>query len=265
MVLFADCFTTFNEPHVGRAAVHVLEALGYRVNLIDAGCCGRAMISMGLMEEAKATIDRTIVRLARHVEGGEKIVVLEPSCLSAIKDDWLQLKLSFGKPLRQRIADQAMLVEQFVDANWNAAAARDVGPLLLHGHCHQKALWGDHTSSEALKRISSDVKTIPSGCCGMAGSFGYAAAKYDLSMEIGELSVFGPVRAASRSTTIVAPGTSCRQQIADGAGRDRWDLGILSGHPVFSRHHSAGHHSAGLRSSIAGPMTTFPSGSYRAP
>ena len=220
VVLFADCFTTFNEPHIGRAAIRVIESLGYQVNLIDAGCCGRAMISMGLLEEAKTAIDRTIVRLARHVEAGEKIIVLEPSCLSAIKDDWLQLKLSFSKDTRRRIADQAMLAEQFVDANWNGPAARDAGPLMLHGHCHQKALWGDSTSSAALKHVSGDVKTIPSGCCGMAGSFGYAADKYDLSMEIGELSLFGPVRSASEDTTIVAPGTSCRHQIRDGTGRD---------------------------------------------
>ena len=220
VVLFSDCFTTFNEPHIGRAAVRVLESLGFSVNLIDAGCCGRAMISMGLMDDAKATIDRTIARLSRHIEAGENIVVLEPSCLSAIKDDWLQLKLLFGKPLRQRLANRAMMIEEFVDANWNDRAVRDVGPLLLHGHCHQKALWGDRTSSAALKRIGGDVETIPSGCCGMAGSFGYAADKYELSMEIGELSLFRPVRAATQQTTIVAPGTSCRHQIRDGTGRN---------------------------------------------
>ncbi|MBV8781784.1 MAG: FAD-binding protein, partial [Phycisphaerae bacterium] len=175
VVLFGDCFTAFNESHIGRAAIHVLEALGFRVNLVDAGCCGRAMISMGLMDQARIAIDRTIARLDRHLQHGEKLLVCEPSCLSAIKDDWLQLKLSFGNPLRRYIADQSMLVEQFVAPYLKNHPLRDIGPTLLHGHCHQKALWGARSSGDALKHISRDVTTLDSGCCGMAGSFGFHA------------------------------------------------------------------------------------------
>jgi Fe-S oxidoreductase len=222
VVLYADCFTTYNDSHIGRAAIEVLERLGYRVRVPRVGCCGRAMISTGLMDEAIASADRTLEAL-REYEHAAAIVVCEPSCLSAIKDDWMQLKLRTPLDVRRRIADKAMLVEDFVGKNWDRhpkqPVVRDVGKIVLHGHCHQKALWGDATSGDALKRVG-DVTTIPSGCCGMAGSFGYQQSKYDLSMKIGELSVFPPIRAAGDDAIIAAPGTSCRHQIRDGTGRE---------------------------------------------
>jgi FAD/FMN-containing dehydrogenase/Fe-S oxidoreductase len=228
VVLFGDCFTVYNEPHIGGAAVEVLEALGYEVLLPDAGCCGRAMISTGLLSDAISTIDRTIAHLAPILDEPrvKAIVVAEPSCLSAIRDDWLQLKLHAPLDRRQRIAQSAFLVEDFVDRFWDehphhpaTRAATNSQPIILHGHCHQKALWGDQTSSNALRRIAGDrVTVLPSGCCGMAGSFGYVAHRYEVSMKIGELSLFGPIRDAP-DAIIVAPGTSCRHQIKDGTGR----------------------------------------------
>jgi FAD/FMN-containing dehydrogenase/Fe-S oxidoreductase len=228
VLLFGDCFTAFNEPRIGRSAVNVLEQLGYEVLVPDLGCCGRPMISEGLLDDAIRSADRVIRAISPFIADASlaAIVVCEPSCLSAIKDDWLQLKLTAPIALRRQIAERAMLVEDFVNRQWDmhprrpSAVRMDQKPVCLHGHCHQKALWGDQTSSSILRRLSSGpVEVLPSGCCGMAGAFGYASDKYDLSMKIGELSVFGPIRAASEQTLIVAPGTSCRHQIRDGTGR----------------------------------------------
>jgi Fe-S oxidoreductase len=128
--------------------------------------------------------------------------------------------------VRRRVAGKAMLVEDFVDRFWDDHPRRPeirawASPVILHGHCHQKAVGGgDETSARLLRRLTDgNVTVLPSGCCGMAGSFGYDADKYDLSMAIGELSVFPPIRAADAKTTVCAPGTSCRHQIHDGTGR----------------------------------------------
>jgi len=227
VLLYADCFATYNEPSVGRAAVRVLEALGYDVLLPPIACCGRAMISTGLLPDAIASADRALATLKRAVdEGVVAIVVCEPSCLSAITDDWLQLKLATPRDVRQHVASKSMLVEDFVDRFWNDHPKRPpiragAAAVVLHGHCHQKAVGGgDETSARLLRRITDGkVTVLPSGCCGMAGSFGYDAGKYELSMAIGELSVFPPIRSAPATAAVCAPGTSCRHQIHDGTGR----------------------------------------------
>jgi FAD/FMN-containing dehydrogenase/Fe-S oxidoreductase len=227
VLLFGDCFTAYNEPQLGQSAVRVLERLGYQVLLSDMGCCGRSMMSVGLLKDAIASADRVIARLAPLLDDPALvgIVVCEPSCLAAMKDDWLQLKLSSALELRQKIAGLALLVEDFVEKRWEqhpnrpAEIRRTATPIVLHGHCHQKALWGDQTSSAILQRFGTNVQVLPSTCCGMAGAFGYAENKYDLSMKIGELSLFPPVRAAAEGTIITAPGTSCRHQIRDGTGK----------------------------------------------
>jgi FAD/FMN-containing dehydrogenase/Fe-S oxidoreductase len=227
VVLLADCFTTYNEPHIGRAAVEVLEALGYEVLFPDVGCCGRAMISTGLLPDAIATIDRAIAQLKPILRDPrvKAVVVSEPSCLSAIKDDWLQLKVHTSLEHRKDLAQRSWLVEDFVDRFWGDhpqcpdLRSTTQQQVILHGHCHQKALWGDQTSASALRRIAGDrLMVLPSGCCGMAGSFGYVAHRYDMSMKIGELSLFPPIR-ENLDAIIVAPGTSCRHQIKDGTGR----------------------------------------------
>ena len=227
VVLYADCFATYNEPHVGQAAVKVLEACGYDVRMPAVGCCGRSMMSTGLLKDAVWAADDALLRLKPFIENPNvvAIVACEPSCVSAMTDDWLQLKLETPMAVRTQLAVKAMMVEHFVDKHWDAHPTRptvaSVAPdVVLHGHCHQKALWGDVTSSALLKRLTNGrVTTLASGCCGMAGSFGYDAKKYDLSMKIGELSVFPPIRAASPEAAICAPGTSCRHQIHDGTGR----------------------------------------------
>ena len=227
VLLWGDCFTAYNEPEIGRSAIFVLERLGYEVILPQTGCCGRAMISVGLLEDAIKAADQCLAKIIPLLDQVEAVVVCEPSCLSAIKDDWLQLKLTTPLDSRQKVAERSMLVEDFVDRRWDRHPCQGLklrplaSPIILHGHCHQKALWGDQSSSSMLTRINaSGVEVLESGCCGMAGSFGYAADKFDLSMAIGELSVFPRIRSASRSAIITAPGTSCRHQIHDATGRN---------------------------------------------
>ncbi|MCA9286070.1 MAG: FAD-binding protein [Phycisphaerales bacterium] len=232
VVLFPDCFTVYNDPHIGRSAVEMLEAFGYRVVLpppsSGVGCCGRSLISVGMLKEATGVVRATAEALRTIVarERAVAVVACEPSCLSAIKDDWLELELGADpEPLRQ-LASVSRMVEEFLHREWDSHPRRPSfkaegdEPLLLHGHCHQKALWGVETSAAMLRRVFGPrLRTLESGCCGMAGSFGYTRDRYELSMRIGELSVFPPVRSAPDSATIVAPGTSCRHQVHDGTGR----------------------------------------------
>ncbi len=227
VVVFGDCFTTYNEPRIGLAAKRVLEAFGYRVRFVNAGCCGRAMISTGLLADAIGTIDATLERLGPVIEDQSvrAVVVCEPSCLSAIKDDWLELKVRTPRAVREKLAGKSWLVEEFLEREWGkhprtpvVGKAQAEGPrCVLHGHCHQKALWGVGSSAGLLKRLLGDVQVLDSGCCGMAGSFGYTQEHYDLSMRIGELVLFPAVR-ESAGACVVAPGTSCRHQIRDGTG-----------------------------------------------
>ena len=227
VVLYADCFATYNEPHVGQAAVRVLEAFGYEVRLPAVGCCGRAMISTGLLRDACWTADDALLRLRPLIDDPRTVAVVacEPSCVSAIVDDWLQLKLHTPLPVRLKLAAMTFQIEAFLEQRWDQhpqrpTLAADVGRVLFHGHCHQKALWGQESSVALLRRFAGDrVTALTTGCCGMAGSFGYDADKYGVSMRIGEQSLFPPIRAAMPDTTVCAPGTSCRHQIHDGTGR----------------------------------------------
>jgi FAD/FMN-containing dehydrogenase/Fe-S oxidoreductase len=228
VALFGDCFTMFNEPGIGLATRRVLGACGYRVELADAGCCGRAKLSMGLLPQAIEEIDATLERLAPLAldPGIVAILVAEPSCLSAIKDDWLQLKVRTPLDVRKAIAAKAMLPEQFIGSRWEKhprrpSFAKPRGRVVLHGHCHQKALWSVESSAAVLRRVVGDkLVVLDSGCCGMAGSFGYTRERYDLSMKIGELAVLPAARGAAAEDIIAATGTSCRHQIHDGAARE---------------------------------------------
>ncbi len=231
VVLYADCFTTYNEPHIGRAAVEVLESFGYRVILQDAGCCGRTLISTGLLHDAQQVCRSTASSLMNIVEREQAIAVLvcEPSCLSAIKDDWMELDMGDDFPVQslRDLAQRSFLVEQFLESHWDRHPrepslrdpATDDRPIVLHGHCHQKSLWGVDSSAGFLRRVfGSRLRVLDSGCCGMAGQFGYIRDHYDLSMRIGEQSLFASLRDLPEAC-IAAPGTSCRQQIHDGMNR----------------------------------------------
>lgn len=232
LVFFTDCFTTYNESHIGHAALKVLRALGYNVNLSGSRCCGRSMISVGMLATAIETIDAAVESLRPAIEDPsvKAIIVCEPSCLSAIKDDWLGLNCRSDKRLREKLAAKAMLPEEFIDKHWDTHPVKPgftsdirhpTSDVLLHAHCHQKSLWGAESSARLLRRLVGDrLKVLDTGCCGMAGSFGFGKDRYDLSMRIGELSLLPIVREAPADAIIVATGTSCRHQIHDGAHRD---------------------------------------------
>lgn len=221
VALFGDCFTMYNEASIGLAAKQVLEACGYQVVLANAGCCGRAKISTGLLDQAIDEIDATLERLQVLIESEDvqAIVVAEPSCLSAIKDDWLSLRLRTPLDIRRMVSSKSWLVEDFVEKHWETHPRRPQfhsgSAPVLHAHCHQKALWGAESSAALLRRACGSVKVLDTGCCGMAGSFGYTKQRYELSMKIGELTLFPALRKETQ-VPVCAPGTSCRHQIHDG-------------------------------------------------
>ena len=220
VALFADTWTRFHDPGPGRAAVHVLEALGYRVTLIPYVCCGRPHLSKGLVRRARDQAARVVTSLHPFVARGVPVVGLEPSCVTALRDDYRDL---VPGPQTDALADTTLMLEQFLAKAWTAGEldprahfARTERPTLLHGHCQQKAVLGTSATRAVLEWTSSNVRELDAGCCGMAGSFGYE--HHDLSFSIGEQRLFPAVRAHEGDT--VACGFSCRHQIADGTGRN---------------------------------------------
>ncbi|MGI9014480.1 MAG: FAD-binding and (Fe-S)-binding domain-containing protein [Phycisphaerales bacterium] len=228
VLLFADCFTTWSETSIGKAAVNVLEHLNCRVVMADQGCCGRAAISFGCLDVARRQIEHAAAQINRILDDDpaiERIVVLEPSCASALRDDWLSLRSSVNPALRNTIAQRTQLIEEFVlerleEAEPTDRSAQSSPRILVHGHCHQKALFDATKSRDAIRAVlpGADVQLLDTGCCGLAGSFGYARSRFDLSMDIAELSLFPQVRNCP-DALVTAPGTSCRHQLRDGMGR----------------------------------------------
>jgi FAD/FMN-containing dehydrogenase/Fe-S oxidoreductase len=219
VVFLADSFTTFTEPAVGRAAIELLEAAGYAVRLESAGCCGRASISKGLLDQARAMAADMVARLAPYAERGVPIVGCEPSCLLTLREE--HLALLPGDPRAQTVAGQARLVEELLVEADMPLRAGEPRRIVFHGHCHQKALAGTRATVELLRRIpGAEVVELDAGCCGMAGSFGFEAEHYGLSMQIGESRLFPALRAEPADTLVAATGVSCRQQIAHGLGRE---------------------------------------------
>jgi FAD/FMN-containing dehydrogenase/Fe-S oxidoreductase len=228
VALLSDTFTTHNEAAIAEATVRVLTAFGYAVEVVPVSDLGRAAISVGMLDRAVRDAERTLDALRGLIEDEATVafVVPEPSCLSSIRDDWLDLRIDRPIELRQALADRSMLPEDFIGRSWEGhprrpSFATPPGRLVVHGHCHQKALWGVGTTTRVLERIAPGrVRTIDAGCCGMAGSFGYTADRYDVSMDIGELALFPAVRQAGADDWLVMPGTSCRHQTRDATGRD---------------------------------------------
>ena len=223
VILFHDTWVNYNETQIGKAMVRVLEAAGYEV-FIAAGrkCCGRTLITGGQANKARPWIDHNVALLAPYAERGIPIIGVEPSCILTLRDEYLDLA---SDPARARVlAGQAFTFEEFVDRALKAERFEPLwkrGPAraLLHGHCHHKAMVGNEPTIAALAAAGYEVEVIPSGCCGLAGNFGYEKANYDLSRKIGENRLFDAVRNASPDTTVVASGASCRHQISDFTGR----------------------------------------------
>jgi FAD/FMN-containing dehydrogenase/Fe-S oxidoreductase len=203
-MLYPDCFTTYQEPEIGEAAGRLIQGL----SLAPVGCCGRVMLSEGYIDKARKAARKGAEAL-RATTG--EILFAEPSCMSAVTDDWQHL---IGDT--SDITERCALVETAVPTNISFAPG---GEILFHPHCHQRALWGHDVTVDALARVPGTAVTVPdSGCCGMAGAFGYRDDRYDLSVAMGERILAPAVRATDAE--IVATGTSCRHQIADLTGRE---------------------------------------------
>ena len=230
VVLFIDTFNNYFEPENAQAALKVLQAAGYTVHLPRAKgearplCCGRTFLATGMVDKARAEAERTIATLLPYIERGIAIVGLEPSCLLGMRDEFLSM---LPNPQSAELALNAYLFEEFIARELDAGRFKlDLKPLpqkkaLLHGHCHQKAFAAMPAVLRALNLIPElQTELIESSCCGMAGSFGYDAEHYEVSMQMAEAALLPKVREAGKDTLIVADGTSCRHQIHDGAQRE---------------------------------------------
>ncbi len=222
LVLFADTFLRYNYPEIGQAAVRLLEALGYEVLVPPVTCCGRPMISKGLLGAAKEHAQANLKQLLPFAQAGVPIVGCEPSCLLTFRDEVPDL---FPGSEAALLAGHTFLIDEFLfqhiqDHGWpgppSVAANRKV---LLHGHCHQKAIVGTRFAAGVLRAAGYEVEEVDSGCCGMAGSFGFEREHYDISIAIGERRLLPAVRRVPPETEVIAMGVSCRQQIAHGTGR----------------------------------------------
>ena len=209
----------FHEPEIGRAAVELLESCGYTVGVAFAGCCQRPRISHGFLRDAKRDGAATLRNLDPWLRAGVPVVVCEPSCASALTDDLPDL--IDDEVLAHRATDGVTMIDVFLAGELEAGRLESsftssAGEILIHGHCHQKALYG----TAAMRRLLAEVPNlavteVDSGCCGMAGAFGYEKEHWDLSRRVGEDRLFPALREAGAGATVVACGFSCRHQIAD--------------------------------------------------
>jgi FAD/FMN-containing dehydrogenase/Fe-S oxidoreductase len=227
-ILIADTYTEYNYPYLGQAALQVADAAGFEVQVwgprqID--CCGRPLISKGLLDDARWLARRNVKRMAPAVKNGDRFMLIEPSCAAAFRDEYPDLVPAEQRDDARRVAQAVITVEEWLaevaDAGLLAGLQFDdtPGEIVLHGHCYQRALWGTSAVHRILGLIPNcELTELDDGCCGVAGSFGFEAEHYDLSVKIGEQRLLPAVREAP-DAIIVASGVSCREQIDHGTGR----------------------------------------------
>ncbi|HEX7103894.1 MAG TPA: FAD-linked oxidase C-terminal domain-containing protein [Nitrolancea sp.] len=218
LVYFHDTFTNFNYPEIGQAAVRLLEAAGYSVEIVQRrACCGRPMLSKGLVEEARKLAQQNLASLMPYARQGVPIIGTEPSCILTLRDEYPDLLPDSADV--ERIASNSFMLDEFLaklatqgelDINWRT----DAGPrVLFHGHCHQKALIGMGPSMAVLRAAGCEAEESGAGCCGMAGSFGYETEHYEVSRKIGAERLFPKVSEQASDTVIAVTGVSCHEQI----------------------------------------------------
>jgi Fe-S oxidoreductase len=218
VVLFNDTFTEFNEPNIGMAAIHVLESLGYHPIVPKWQCCGRTLISKGFLRQAKKYASTLVASLLSYAEQNIPIIGLEPSCLVAIKDDFQGL-LGYDHQALKKVISQCTTFDEFLAKHIENnklpfQLINSPTQIRLHGHCHQKALIGTSPTLSVLRALfDGTVLEIPTGCCGMAGSFGYEKEHYDFSVKIAEKQLVPALKNLPQDTAVVANGFSCRHQI----------------------------------------------------
>jgi FAD/FMN-containing dehydrogenase/Fe-S oxidoreductase len=237
VLLFPDTFTNYHEPEIGLVAVELLEWAGQGVTLgpDDLKCCGRPLISNGLLTEAVAHASHNVARLYDWAATGKPIVACEPSCILTFRDDYPALLRGEERRRAEVVAAACRTFEELLDSvlpdGCHAQlAARGVQRVLVQGHCHQRALVGMGPLLRLLRRLPEvEVVDLDAGCCGLAGSFGYEMEHYEVSCQVGEQRLFPALRRGSADTLVVAPGFSCRTQIAHGTG-------LVAVHPVTLVH-----------------------------
>ena len=228
--LFNDEFTNFYDVEIGKDAVYLLEKLGYKVNIINHEESARSYISKGFLKEAKVVCNKNIAIFKDIISKESPLVGIEPSAILTFRDEYI--RLSDDKKSAEKIAKHTFTFEEFLakeveKGHINADSFTKIAKTLkIHGHCHQKALSGTNASFQILNiPVNYKVTIMNTGCCGMAGSFGYEKEHYKISMQVGEDTLFPKIRNCSEDTEIVAAGTSCRHQIFDGTKR-------LAKHPI---------------------------------
>jgi FAD/FMN-containing dehydrogenase/Fe-S oxidoreductase len=222
VILWPDTFTNYFHPEIGSAALEALESAGFQVNVPQTHlCCGRPLYDFGMLDRAKEYLTRIMQVLGPEIDAGVPIVVLEPSCASVFRDE---LRGLFpDNPRAARLREQTFLLSQFLRSH-GYQPPRLQRKVLLHGHCHHKALMTLSDEEALLRSMNVELKSLDSGCCGMAGSFGFEREKYEISRAIGERVLLPAVREAGPETLLVSDGFSCREQIAQLAGRRAFHL-----------------------------------------
>jgi Fe-S oxidoreductase len=226
LFLFCDEFTNYNDTSIGIKAILLLEKLGYEVIIPEHIESGRTWLSKGLIREAKKIANKNISLLHSLITADTPLIGIEPSAILTFRDEYIDLADDHQLIAARQLAANVFLIDEFIASEiekGNISATqftKEKRKIQLHGHCQQKALSSVAPSVKLLSLPENySVEVIPSGCCGMAGSFGYEKEHYDLSMKIGELVLFPTVRKQPENCIIAAPGTSCRHQVKDGTGR----------------------------------------------
>jgi Fe-S oxidoreductase len=224
VILWADTFNNYFHPAVSRAALHVLKSAGLRVTVPAVNlCCGRPLYDFGMLDRARRYLQRVMDDLGPHIDAGTPVVVLEPSCASVFRDELRGLFPSHARA--ERLGKQTFLLSEFLEHHAPAfQPPRLERTILLHGHCHHKALMKMTDEESLLRRMGAAVTAPDAGCCGMAGPFGFDEDKFAVSMAIGERMLLPAVRKAPADTLIVADGFSCREQIRQGTGKQAMHL-----------------------------------------
>src|SRR5205823_3282875 len=243
VLLWPDTFTNYFQPEIARAAVSVLEHAGFAVAIPRTWvCCGRPLYDYGMLHTAKRWLRRVLSVLRPELEAGIPIVGLEPSCVAVFRDELLGL---FPEDLdAQRLARQATLLSEFLAQRVSAGRLPTLqGKALVHGHCHQKAIMKMGNELTLLRGMGLDVEVPDTGCCGMAGAFGFEKAHFGVSMKCGERALLPAVRAATAETLIIADGFSCREQIAQSTDRTALHLAqvVALGTERGIQHEEQGH------------------------
>jgi Fe-S oxidoreductase len=225
VLLFPDTFTNHYEPAVGLAAAKLLQRAGFAVSLGPPalGCCGRPLISTGQLDRAVRQARHNVALLYPWAMAGSPIVACEPSCVLTLKDDYPALLRGEQRRQAEAVAAVCATLEEVLDRSLGPVAAfrQRRGRILVQGHCHQRSLVGMAPALRLLRRIpGAEVVDLDAGCCGMAGAFGYEKEHYEVSRLVGEQRLFPALRQANAADVVVAPGFSCRMQIAHFIGRE---------------------------------------------